>query len=178
MNHNVGTEISWSGLLCAEGCAGHVGSTRKTRDGLKFVFDFGGDQHQVLDACPDAGDDGVSVGFGDAVTGEDGGSLGSDAHDLGAGIERLLGASLWGGGSSGGQANGSQAAIKQQAIKQGVVTGGVVERDQVLSGQVVPLTRRIEFVVKHMARHADAFRQMADVVRLFEQVAGPGKVAV
>jgi hypothetical protein len=29
-----------------------------------------------------------------------------------------------------------------------------------------------------MAGHADAFRQMADVVRLFEQVAGPGKVAV
>ena len=93
---------------------------------MKAVFDFGGQQHQVLDACPDAGDDGVSVGFGDAVTGEEGGRLGGDAHDLGPRIKRLLGASLWGCGSCGGQANGSQAAIKQQTIKQGVVTGGVV----------------------------------------------------
>lgn len=49
---------------------------------MKFVFYFGGDQHQVLDACPDTGDNGVSVGFGDAVTGEEGGGLGSDAQDL------------------------------------------------------------------------------------------------
>lgn len=58
-----------------QGCAGHVGSTRKTRDGVKAVFDLGCQQHKVLDASPQAADDGVSVGFGDAVTGEDGGRL-------------------------------------------------------------------------------------------------------
>ena len=59
---------------------------------MKAVFDFGGDQHQVLDACPQAADDGVSVGFGDPVTGENGRCLSGDAHDLGASVERLLGA--------------------------------------------------------------------------------------
>ena len=145
---------------------------------MKAVFDFGCQQHKVLDASPQAADDGVSVGFGDAVTGEDGGRLGGDAHDLGARIERLHGSGLWGAGCAGRETNGSQAAIKQQAIKQGVVAGGVVEGDQVLGSQVVPFTRRVELVVQHMARHADVFRQLADVVRLFEQVAGRGKMAV
>jgi len=145
---------------------------------VKAVFDFGGQQHKVLDARPDAGDDGVSVGFGDAVTGEEGGRLGGDAQDLGPCIERLLGAGLWGAGCAGRETNGSQAAIKQQAIKQGVITGGVVEGDEILRSQVVPLTRRVEFVVQHVAGHADGFCQLADVVRLFEQVAGPSKVAV
>ena len=145
---------------------------------MKAVFDFGGDQHQVLDARPDAGDDGVSVGFGDAVTGEDGGRLGGDAHDLGPRIKRLLGAGLWRDDGGGRQANGSQAAVKQQAIKQGVITGGVVEGDEIVRSQVVPLTRRVEFVVQHVAGHADGFCQLADVVRLLEQVACPCKVAV
>ena len=65
-----------------------------------------------------------------------------------------------------------------ETIKQGVVASGVVEGDEILRSQVVPLTRRVEFVVQHVAGHADGFCQLADVVRLFEQVAGPCKVAV
>lgn len=65
---------------------------------MKAVFDLGSQQHQVLDASPDAGDNGVSVGFGDAVTGKQRGRLSGDAQDLGPRIERLLGTCFWCGG--------------------------------------------------------------------------------
>ena len=44
-----------------KGGAVHIRSACQAGDGVKAVLELGSQQHQVLDACPDAGDDGVSV---------------------------------------------------------------------------------------------------------------------